>query len=189
MAILLGIAGLAVWFHIDTGRDEWSWQEKLSAENKLDDEVNEVTTPTPSSKPYWAGVKKSDQPHFTFSPNRKHIAFIQDTFREYGGDYDRNSAVHVFDIETQAERRLLVDDTKLSFYEWRDNVTLRVFHNAGTGTRGYRDFDITSSETIFSQEHKSSSSPAFWAVDEEYTNAAQDAIKARQRYYELNPSL
>lgn len=127
-----------------------------------------------------------EKTHFTFSPNKKHIAFVQNVFEEYGGDWDKYWALKLFDPEDGSEKTLLVDDTKMSSYEWFDDDTIRVFHNTGVGVRGYRDVSIYRDEPIFFKDHKKLENEFFWKADEEYIRQVREHQEAMEIYYELS---
>lgn len=125
-----------------------------------------------------------DKTHFIFSPDKKHIAFIQNVWEEFGNDWDRYWALKILDVATREEKMLLVDDSKMSSYEWQSATTIRVFHNAGTGVRGYRDVRVDIEEPIFFKDYKDSDRHTyFWQLDEEYTREAREAQLAREAYY------
>ncbi len=125
-----------------------------------------------------------ERSHFTFSPDSKYIAFIQDMFEEYEEDFDRYWALKIFNPVTREERTLFVDDSKLSGYEWRDSETLRAFNSAGTGVRAFKDVRIGDAP-LFSKDSKYTAKySTFWTPDEAYVTEIADWQKARETYYE-----
>lgn len=126
----------------------------------------------------------SERSQFTFSPDKTYIAFIQDVFEEYGEDGDRYWALKIFDPARREERVLLVDDTHLSGYEWLDAKILRVFHDAGTGVRVFRDVSVTSSPIFFKDAKYTERHSKFWTPDAAYAREAVDAQEAWRAYNE-----
>jgi hypothetical protein len=121
-----------------------------------------------------------ERSHFTFSPNRKLIAFVQNVFDEYGNDWEMYWALNIFDPETDEERTLVIDDTKMSSYEWLDNETIRVYHNAGTGVRVYLDVPLSRAQPLFTKDYEG---PDIWTPDAEYSRKARDNMEARRVYF------
>lgn len=124
---------------------------------------------------------QGEKSHFLFSPDRKLISFVQNVFEEYGNDWNRYWALKVLDIKSGKEKTLVVDDTKMSTYDWLDNENLRVFHNAGTGLRVYLDVSVKRDQPLFTRKY---SSPNIWALDEEYIQNAKNYHDARNAYLE-----
>lgn len=126
---------------------------------------------------------QGEKSNFTFSPNKKQIAFVQNVFEEYGNDWDKYWALKIFSPDIREEKTLVVNDTKMSSYEWLDDKTLRVFHNAGTGVRVYLNVSVDRSEPLFSKDY---SGAKIWTIDDEYIQKAKDTQAAARRYFELN---
>jgi len=127
-----------------------------------------------------------EKSHFQFSPDRKYIAFVQNAFEEYGHDWDRYWALKLFLPESGSEKTLFVDDTKMSSYEWLDSRAIRVYHDAGTGVRAYKDIAINRKAPLFFKDYKRLEGGSFWIPDEEYAREVEDAEEARLLYSELS---
>lgn len=117
---------------------------RVGTQNSL---IESLTVQLKNETEYPPSVTSNEDPngersHFTFSPDKKYIAFIQDVFKEFGEDVDRYWALKIFNPATREERSLLIDDSKLSGYDWLDAETLRVFHSAGTGVRVFKDIQV-----------------------------------------------
>lgn len=121
-----------------------------------------------------------ERSHFTFSPNRKLIAFVQDVFDEYGNDWEMYWALNTFNPETSEERTLVIDDTKMSSYEWVDDKIIRVYHNAGTGVRVYLDVSVDRESPLFTKDYEG---PDIWIPDAEYSQRAKDFLEAAGIYF------
>lgn len=121
-----------------------------------------------------------ERSHFAFSPNRKLVAFVQDVFDEYGNDWEMYWALNIFNPETKEERVLVVDDTRMSPYEWLDNEIIRVYHNAGTGVRVYLDVSVNRGSPLFTKDYDG---PDIWTPDAEYSRKARDNMEARRVYF------
>lgn len=124
---------------------------------------------------------QGEKSHFLFSPDRKLISFVQNVFEEYGNDWNRYWALKVLNLQTGQEKTLVVDDTRMSTYDWLDNEKLRVFHNAGTGLRVYLDVYVKKDQPLFTREY---SGPDIWILDEEYIQKAKNFHDARNAYLE-----
>jgi len=129
---------------------------------------------------------QGEKSNFTPSPNKKQISFIQNVFEEYGNDWDKYWALKIFSPDTREEKTLVVDDIKMSSYQWLDDKTLRVFHNAGTGIRVYLNVSVDRSEPLFSKDY---SGAEIWTIDDEYIQKAKDTQAATRRYFELNEAV
>lgn len=120
-----------------------------------------------------------EKSNFTFSPDKKLIAFVERVFEEYGNDWDKYWALKIYNLETDEEKTLVVDDTKMSSYEWLENNNLRVLHNAGTGVRVYLDVSINRTSPLFTKDYEG---PEIWTPDMEYAQKAKDTVEARRVY-------
>ncbi|MDP3997876.1 MAG: hypothetical protein Q8P73_05250 [bacterium] len=153
---------------------------------------NNITLPTITTQPTKLPVTSNKNPYgerslFDFSPDQKNIAFIEDVFEKYGHNYDRYYAVNVFNVESKREKSLLIDTYKISGFEWRNNDTIRVFLDAGTGIRAYRDISIQISKPLIFKDFVASSHKpeTFWTPDEQYLQELQRKQLANQKYLEL----
>lgn len=122
-----------------------------------------------------------EKSHFTFSPDKSFIAFVQNVFDEYGGDWDKYWALKAFNLTTKEEKILVVDDTRMSSFQWVDNQTLRVHHHAGPGVRAYFDVKVERKEPIFTKDFVGT---GLWLPDETYNQGAKEIQEAYRTYYE-----
>ena len=124
---------------------------------------------------------KEEKSNFTFSPDKKLIVFVERVFEEYGDDWDRYWALKIYNLETDKEKTLIVDDSKMSSYEWLDNNNLRVFHSAGTGVRVYVDVSVHRTFPLFTKDYEGSE---IWTPDMEYAQKVKDTVESRRVYLE-----
>lgn len=128
----------------------------------------------------------SDKSMFSFSPDQKQIAYIQNVFSEYGEDYDRHYAVQIFDVVNRKEKRIFVGDYKIATVTWLSSSTLRIYRNAGTGVRGYHDLTINQAEPLILKEYIANNpGQRFWQNDREYEQKASIYELAEATYREL----
>lgn len=135
-----------------------------------------------STTPSHPAVTSNEDPYgerslFNFSPNRNHIAFIQDVFTENDQDYDHYYSIQVFDVKNRKEKAIFVGSYKTSGFEWLDNKTIRIYLDAGTGVRVYRDIDINRTQPLMDDGTNS-----FWTPDEEYAHKARSYGEAWRIY-------
>lgn len=187
IAVLLGVFIFQEW------RSEKLWEEAIYGQETVEGEMKsqypvesesevENQHPAVTSNEDFYGEKTD----FRFSPSKKYIAFVQNVFEEYGHDWDKYWALQLFYMESGTEKTLFVDDTRMSSYEWLSDETIRVFHNAGTGVRAYKNISVDREKPLFFKDYKRSESKPFWIVDEEYSQQVKDFEEARKRYYELS---
>lgn len=119
-----------------------------------------------------------DKSLFNFSPDRSYIAFLQDVFKENNRDYDRYYSLQVFDIKNRQEKSIFVGSNKTSGFEWVDNNTIRVYLDAGTGVRAYRDVDIHRTEPDVYD-----GTDSFWTPDAEYVRKVRSYGEAWSMYH------
>lgn len=119
--------------------------------------------------------------NFEFSPDKKYISFVENVFDQYGNDWAKYWALKIFNLKTEKEKILAVDDTKMSSYLWLNNKTLQVFHDAGTGFRVYLKVSIEQDPPLFTKDYEGSD---LWTVDEKYGQDAKDVVEAEKIYYE-----
>lgn len=150
-------------------------------EQKIVDVAVVDQRPTVMSNEDFIGEKT----HFTFSPNKQHIAFVQNVFEEYGSDWDKYWALKLFNPTEVIEKTLLVDDVKMSSYEWLNNKTIRVYHNSGTGIRSFRDVGIDVIEPIFYKNYKYINDDSFWQIDKDYIIKVREDQEAKENYIKL----
>jgi hypothetical protein len=127
-----------------------------------------------------------DKSHFTFSPDRTMIAFVENVFKDYGYDWEKYWALKIFTIAPQDEKVVFVDDTHLSFFQWLNNTNIRVFHGSGTGVRVYKDISVQRTKPLFSNKYRGEE---FWIVDEAYSKEAQGYVEAERVYRAYEDSL
>lgn len=94
-----------------------------------------------------------------WSPNSKHLAFF-DMTREK--NYDKEWSLKIINPITFQEKTVFVGTYKTSFYEWISNNIIRVYVNAGTGIRVYRDIDINIREPFVAIDNADSD---FWTLE------------------------
>lgn len=122
-----------------------------------------------------------EKSHFAFSPDKSFIAFVQDVFDEYGEDWDKYWALKVLNLTTNGERTLVVDDTRMSSFQWLDNQILRIYHHAGPGVRAYFDVDAGRKEPIFTKDFVGT---GLWLLDTDYVTKAKESQEAYRLYHE-----
>ncbi|MBI4653105.1 hypothetical protein HY750_02525 [Candidatus Kuenenbacteria bacterium] len=150
-------------------------------EQKIADVAIADQRPAVTSNEDFTGEKT----HFTFSPNKQYIAFVQNVFEEYGSDWDKYWALKLFNPENITEKILLVDDVKMSSYEWLNNKTIRIYHNSGTGIRSFKDVDIDVIEPIFYKNYKYIDNNSFWQIDKDYVMKVREGQEAKENYIKL----
>ena len=148
------------------------WQTETIIKNKSD--IEQILKPKVTSNEDFNG----DKTHFTYSPDKTIIAFVQNVFDEYGNDWGKYWAVKIYNIDTKKETTLLVDDSKMSAYIWLDDHTIRASHNGGTGVPAYVDIPTNSTSTIFTKNTNST----FWTLDIEFIQHAQDVLDSQRIY-------
>ncbi|MEK7649054.1 MAG: hypothetical protein AAB400_04045 [Patescibacteria group bacterium] len=156
----------------------------------IDELLIQLKKETEYPPPITSNEDSSDErSHFTFSPDKRYVAFVQDVFKEYGEDYDRYWALKIFDPATKEEQSLLVDDSRLSGYEWLNAEIIRVFHNGGTGVRAFKDIRIGDALVFFKDSKYTAEHSKFWMPDKTYTTEVVNSQKASEAYYEKNNTI
>lgn len=135
-----------------------------------------------SMTPSGPAVTSNEDPYidkslFIFSPDRSHIAFIQDVFKENNRDYDRYYSLQVFDVKNRQEKPIFVGSNKTSGFEWLDDNTIQIYLDAGTGVRAYRDVDIHRTEPDIYD-----GTDSFWTPDAEYVRKVRSYGEAWRIY-------
>lgn len=95
----------------------------------------------------------------SWSPNKKYVAFYERVMEPAENPYDREWALKIINPRTFRIKDIFIGNSHTGQYRWRDDRTVRVFINAGTGVRAYRDINIDISEPFVMVEHMS---PEFW---------------------------
>lgn len=124
----------------------------------------------------------SEKDHFTFSPDKQYIGFLENIFE---GDYTHYTAFKVYEPLLKQEKTLLIDNYHLSNFEWLNNTTARVYHSAGTGVRVYRDVDVRSSVT-FVADDQLAQNIEFWTPDLDYAKQVRGYTEAWLLYRGAN---
>lgn len=88
-----------------------------------------------------------------WSPNKKHFAFLDFTREEV---FEKDWSLQVFDLRTFNLRTVYIGDTRTSRFEWINDELIRVYRNAGSGVRVYRDINIDVLEPFVVKEYKES---------------------------------
>lgn len=181
--ILLIIAGLGYLFLMIGSLEEDVEAGFRSLESKLHSlqpkqDANSKNTNNKSSD--------GERINFTFSPNKNLIAFVQNVFEKYGSDWKRYWALKIFNPKTGDEKTLVVDDERMSSFEWLNDTNLRVFHSAGTGVRVYLDISVNEASPLFTKDYEG---PKIWTPDMKYVQEGLDVTKARQVYFEKTKQL
>lgn len=163
---------------------------QTTTDQPLDDVPRRPVTVSPSSPTVAVTGNEDivgDRSLFHFSPNKQHIAFMENVFAEHDNDYDRYWTVTVFDVTSLEEHRIFIGTYKTSGFEWVDNDTIRVFLNAGTGVRAYRDVTARRSEPVVVEKYMDrGEAQQFWTPDQEYVEKAVNIQRAEQTYRELS---
>ncbi len=162
---------LAVW-KIEIQRKKLAQYDKEDV--RIETEVLPGHLPIRSNEDFYG-----ERTHFTFSPDKKTIAFVQDVFQEYGNDWEKYWALKVLNPSTKKEKTLFVDDTHLSSYVWRNDQSIRVFHSPGPGLRVYKDVSLQREAPIFTKDYRGEE---FWILDEGYVQEVKNYLKAERTY-------
>lgn len=152
-------------------------------------EINNAVTETAEPQINKENEIKTDsyeKSAFSFSPDQKHIMYIQNVFTEYGEDHDRHWSLQIVDVAEPREDRIFVGDYKIATAQWLNDTTVRVYRNAGTGVRGYHDLSISRSAPLILKDYLASNPNAsFWQNDREYEEMARNYVTAEAAYREL----
>ncbi len=96
-----------------------------------------------------------------WSPNKKYVAFYENVREPTDESFDREWALKIINPRTLKIKTIFIGDYHTSNYQWIDDKTIRVYVNAGTGVKIYRDIDINISQSFIASEHMS---PEFWTL-------------------------
>lgn len=121
-----------------------------------------------------------EKSHFTYSPNRKLIAFVQNVFDEYGKDWDKYWALKVYNLETKEEKELVIDNSKMSSYRWLDNENIKLHHSGGTGVRIFLKTSVNRKIPLFTKDYEAIT---LWTPDINYSEKVKDNLEAKRIYY------
>ncbi|MFH1838208.1 MAG: hypothetical protein ABH808_01780 [Candidatus Kuenenbacteria bacterium] len=94
-----------------------------------------------------------------WSLNKKYLAFYENIRELAEKPFSREWALKIINPKTFKIKTIFIGDYKTGEYQWLDDQKIRVYCNAGTGVRIYRDININISEPFIAIEH---SSPEFW---------------------------
>jgi hypothetical protein len=95
----------------------------------------------------------------SWSPNKKYVAFFERVMEPAENPYDREWALKIINPRTFKIKPIFVGNSQTGEYQWLDDQTIRVYINAGTGVRAYRDINVNISEPFVASEH---ATPEFW---------------------------
>lgn len=101
-----------------------------------------------------------------WSPDGKHLAYYDNTREEI---YKKEWELKVFDPILFNTKTVFIGDWKTGEYKWIDNNTVRVYENAGTGVRIYRDININEKGPFVASDFMS---PEYWTPEMAFTRSA-----------------
>jgi hypothetical protein len=114
-------------------------------------------------KPFSIDIQLTDtqrhKSNLLWSPNKKYLAFAERVMEPAERPFDREWAIKIINPRIFKIKTIFIGDSHTSEHQWLNGNTIRVYINAGTGVRAYRDIDIDISEPFIAVEHKS---PEFW---------------------------
>jgi len=121
--------------------------------------------------------------YFSYSPDKKYIAFTDATFDE-SDNLNSYWAVKILDVKTRNVKTLLVTDSHLYTYDWIGTTTLRVTESLGTGVRGFRDIstEIVKPD-VYNDYIKAGRATEFWQPDKAYSEKFRSDQLAREVYF------
>ncbi len=94
-----------------------------------------------------------------WAPDGKHLAFF-DMTREK--NYDKEWSLKIINPKTFQEKTIFIGTYKTSRYEWLSDNSIRVYIDAGTGVRVFRDIDINVQEPFVAINNVDSK---FWTLE------------------------
>lgn len=97
--------------------------------------------------------------HLSWSPNNKYLVFSERVMEPAENPFDREWALKIINPISFKIKTIFIGNSQTGEDQWLDDQTIRVYINAGTGVRAYRDININISEPFVLVEHKSSE---FW---------------------------
>ncbi len=98
----------------------------------------------------------------TWSPDKKYIAFLEFAREEI---YEKEWLLKIFDPRIFKAKTIFIGTGKTSNYAWLNDNTIRVYVNAGSGVRIYRDIDINTPEPFIAADHKT---PEYWIPEKTF---------------------
>lgn len=114
-------------------------------------------------KPFSIDIQLTDtqkhKSHLTWSPNKKYLAFAERIMEPAENPFDREWAIKIINPKNFRIKTIFIGDDHTSEHQWLNDNTIRIYINAGTGVRAYRDIDINIPEPFIFAERKS---PEFW---------------------------
>lgn len=103
--------------------------------------------------------------HLEWSPHKKYLAFYENIRGSENWSYDKEWLLKVINPKFFKIKTVFVGTYKTSGYSWLDDGTIRVYVDAGTGVRVYRDIDINIPAPFIASEHMS---PEFWVPEKTF---------------------
>lgn len=99
--------------------------------------------------------------HLKWSLNKKHIAFFEDI----NISFDQETTLKIINPRTFQLKTIFIGDYHTSGYSWLNDETIRVYVNAGTGVRIYRDININIPKPFIASDFMS---PEFWTPEKTF---------------------
>jgi hypothetical protein len=100
-----------------------------------------------------------------WSPDGEHLAYYDNTREEI---CKKEWELKVFDPRLFKTKTVFIGDWKTGEYKWIDNNIIRVYENAGTGVRIYRDIDIDADIPFVASDYMSSE---YWMPEITFTRS------------------
>lgn len=94
-----------------------------------------------------------------WSPQKKYFSYFDNVREAAEKPYNKEWALKIIDPRRFAIRTIFIGDYKISEYQWIDDETVRVYMDAGTGVRIYRDISATEPAPFIAADYPD---PEYW---------------------------
>ncbi|KKQ27907.1 MAG: hypothetical protein US42_C0004G0046 [Candidatus Magasanikbacteria bacterium GW2011_GWC2_37_14] len=101
-------------------------------------------------------------PNVEWSPNGTYFSFYDYVRLEWA---TKEWALKIINARTFRIKTIFIGDYKTSEYKWIDNENVRVYEDAGSGVRIYRDININVPEPFIATDH---ASPEYWTPEKTF---------------------
>jgi len=101
-------------------------------------------------------------PNTQWSPNGRYFSFYDFIRLEWA---TKEWALKIVDARFFTIKTIFIGDYKTSAYKWLDNENVRVYEDAGSGVRIYRDININIPEPFIASDHLS---PEYWIPEKTF---------------------